>query len=212
MSDISAGRLLRSNTRGCVVGCHVSQPSPAFGSMIYIPTENGRIFGLVYDIHIDDDGLVRQLAAASNVPDEVIFDNRTNRNMPVEMSIIFIGCSIGSKISHLLPPRPPLSLDKMYICDAEDLRNFTNAGHFGYFRHFISERDMPVGELLSAHLQPVNAAQRDDGNPNWINEAIHEIIALLRNNHELMTSVLSAISDAFPELPAKTMKETLRGK
>ena len=211
MSDISAGRLLRSNTRGCVVGCHVSQPSPAFGSMIYIPTENGRIFGLVYDIHIDDDGLVRQLAAASNVPDEVIFDNRTNRNMPVEMSIIFIGCSIGSKISHLLPPRPPLSLDKMYICDAEDLRNFTNAGHFGYFRHFISERDMPVGELLSAHLQPVNAAQRDDGNPNWINEAIHEIITLLRNNHELMTSVLSAISDAFPELPAKTMKETLRG-
>jgi len=212
MSDISAGRLLRSNTRGCVVGCHVSQPSPAFGSMIYIPTETGRIFGLVYDIHIDDDGLVRQLAAASNVPDEVIFDNRTNRNVPVEMSIIFIGYSIGSKISHLLPPRPPLSLDEMYICDAEDLRNFTNAGNFGYFRHIISEQDMPVGELLSAHLQPVNAAQRDDGNPNWINEAIHEIIALLRNNHELMTSVLSAISDAFPELPAKTMKETLRGK
>jgi hypothetical protein len=212
MSNISAGRLLRSNTRGCVVGCHVSQPSPAFGSMIYIPTENGRIFGLVYDIHIDDDGLVRQLAAVSNVPDEVIFDNRTNRNMPVEMSIIFIGYSIENKISHLLPPRPPLSLDEMYICDAEDLRNFTNAGHFGYFRHFISEQDMPVGELLSAHLQPVNAAQRDDGNPNWINEAIHEIIALLRNNHELMTSVLSAISDAFPELPAKTMKETLRGK
>ena len=197
MSDISAGRLLRSNTRGCVVGCHVGQPSPAFGSMIYIPTENGRIFGLVYDIHIDDDGLVRQLAAASNVPDEVIFDNRTNRNMPVEMSIIFIGCSIGSKISHLLPPRPPLSLDKMYICDAEDLRNFTNAGHFGYFRHFISEQDMPVGELLSAHLQPVNAAQRDDGNPNWINEAIQEIIVLLRNNHELMTNVLGSISDTF---------------
>ena len=197
MSDISAGRLLRSNTRGCVVGCHVSQPSPAFGSMIYIPTENGRIFGMVYDIHIDDDGLVRQLAAASNVPDEVIFDNRTNRNVPVEMSIIFIGYSIGSKISHLLPPRPPLSLDEMYICDAEDLRNFTNAGNFGYFRHIISEQDMPAGELLSAHLQAVNAAQRDGGNPNWINEAIQEIIVLLRNNHELMTNMLGSISDTF---------------
>ena len=212
MSDISAGRLLRSNTRGCVVGCHVSQPSPAFGSMIYIPTENGRIFGMVYDIHIDDDGLVRQLAAASNVPDEVIFDNRTNRNVPVEMSIIFIGYSIGSKISHLLPPRPPLSLDEMYVCNSKDLRNFTNAGHFGYFRHIIYKQDIPTGELLSAHLQPVNAAQRDDGNPNWINEAIQEIITLLRNNHELMTNVLGAISDAFPEFPAKTLKETLRGK
>jgi hypothetical protein len=197
MSDISAGRLLRSNTRGCVVGCHVSRPAPAFGSMINIPTETGRVFGLVHDIHIDDDGLVRQLAAAGSVPDEVIFDNRTNRNVPVEMSIIFIGYSIDNKISHLLPPRPPLSLDEMYICDAEDLRNFTNSGHFGYLRHIISEQDIPAGELLSAHLQAANTAQKDGGNPNWINEAIQEIIILLRSNHELMTNVLGAISDAF---------------
>ena len=197
MSDISSGRLLRSNTRGCVVGCHVSQTFPTFGSMIYIPTDTGRIFGLVYDIHIDDDGLVRQLAAAGSVPDEVISDNRKNRNVPVEMSVIFIGYSINKKISHLLPPRPPLSLDEMYICDAEDLRNFTNAGHFGYFRHIISEQDMSAGELLSAHLQASNAAHREDGNPNWINEAIQEIIILLRDNHELMTNVLGAIGDAF---------------
>jgi len=197
MSDISAGRLLRSNTRGCVVGCHISQPVPVFGSMINIPIETGRVFGLVYDIHIDDDGLVRQLAAAGSVPDEVILDNRTNRNVPVEMSIIFIGYSIDRKIYHLLPPRPPLSLDEMYICDAEDLRNFTNAGHFGYFRHILSGQDIPAGELLSAHLQAANSAQRDGENPNWINEAIQEIISLLRDNHELMTNVLSAISDAF---------------
>jgi len=197
MNDISAGRLLRSNTRGCVVGCHVSRPSPTFGSMIYIPTETGRVFGLVYDIHIDDDGLVRQLAAAGSVPDEIILDNRTNRNVPVEMSIIFIGYSIDRKISHLLPPRPPLSLDEMYVCDAKDLQDFTNAGHFGYFRHIIFEQDMPAGELLSAHLQAVNAAQKEGGNPNWINEAIQEIIVLLRNNHELMTNVLGSISDTF---------------
>ena len=198
MSDISAGRLLRSNTRGCVVGCHVSQPAPAFGSMINIPTKTGKVFGLVYDIHIDDDGLVRQLAAAGSVPDEVIFDNRINRNVPVEMSIIFIGYSVENKISHLLPPRPPLSLDDMYICDPEDLRNFTNAGHFGYFRHIISGQDVPAGELLAAHLQAASTAQKIGGNPNWINEAIQEIIILLRDNHELMTNVLGAISDAFP--------------
>ncbi|MCD6576920.1 MAG: hypothetical protein J7K66_02775 [Anaerolineaceae bacterium] len=197
MNGISVGRLLRSNTRRCVVGCHITRTTPAFGSMVYIPTEIGRVFGLVYDIHIDDDGLVRQLAAAGSIPDEVIFDNRTNRNVPVEMSIIFIGYSTDKKISHLLPPRPPLSLDEMYICNSEELRNFTNAGHFGYLRHIISDPEIPSGELLSAHLQFVNAAQRDGGNPNWINEAIQEIIILLRDNHELMTNVLGAISDAF---------------
>ena len=198
MSNISAGRLLRSNTRGCVVGCHVSQPVPTFGSMINIPVETGKIFGLVYDIHIDDDGLVRQLAAAGNVPDEVILDNRTNRNVPVEMSIIFSGYSVEKRIFHLLPPRPPFSLDEMYVCSAEDILNFTSAGHFGYFRHIIFEQEIPAGDLLSAHLQEANAAHRKNGNPNWINEAIQEIIILLRNNHELMTNVLGAISDSFP--------------
>ncbi|MDO9546903.1 MAG: hypothetical protein Q7J07_09180 [Pelolinea sp.] len=198
MSDISAGRLLRSNTRGCVVGCHVSQQVPAFGSMIYIPTETGRIFGLVHNIHIDDDGLVRQLAAAGNVPDEIILDNRTNRNVPVEMSILFIGYADGERISHLLPPRPPLSLDEMYICDADDLRNFTSAGQLGYFRHILSNYEIPAGDLLSAHLQAAKTAHDEGGDPGWTNSAIQEIIILLRDNHEMMTNVLGAISNAFP--------------
>ena len=198
MGDFSAGRLLRSNTRGCVVGCHVNQQVPAFGSMVYIPTESGRIFGLVYDIHIDDDGLVRQLAAAGNIPDAVILDNRTNRNVPVEMSILFIGFSHGKKILHLLPPRPPLSLDEMYICEPEDVIEFTSAGKLGYLRHILSNQDVPIGDLLCAHLQNAKAAHDEGKDPNWISAAVQEIIILLRDNHEMMTSVLGAISDAFP--------------
>ena len=113
------------------------------------------------------------------------------------MSIIFIGHSMKNKISHLLPPRPPLSLDKMFICDSEDLCKFTGAGHFGYFRHILSGQDIPAGDLLSAHLQAAKAAQETGGNGNWINEAIQEVIILLRDNHELMTNVLGAISDAY---------------
>ena len=198
MSDISAGRLLRSNTRGCVVGCHVSQQIPSFGSLVYIPTETGRIYGLIHDIHIDDDGLVRQLAAASDVPNEVILDNRTNRNVPVEMSILFIGYAHGKNIFHLLPPRPPLSLDEMYICDADDLRKFTSAGKLGYFRHILSNLDIPTGDLLSVHIQAAKSAHDAGGDPNWANQAIQEVIILLRDNHEMMTNVLAAISDAFP--------------
>ena len=197
MSEITAGRLLRSNTRGCVVGCHINQPPHNFGSMVKIPTESCVVYGLIYDIHIDDDGLVRQLAAAGSISEEVILDNRTNRNAPVEMSIIFIGYSLKNKISHLLPPRPPLSLDNMFICDSEDLCRFTGTRRFGYFRHILSGQDMPVGDLLSSHLQAAKAAQEKAGNSNWINEAIQEVIILLRDNHELMTNVLGAISDAF---------------
>jgi hypothetical protein len=197
MSEITAGRLLRSNTRGCVVGCHINQPPPNFGAMVKIPTESGEVYGLVYDIHVDDDGLVRQLATTDIISDEVILDNRTNRNVPVEMSIIFIGFSLKDKISHLLPPRPPLSLDKVFICDNGDILKFTGAGQFGYFRHILTGQDIPIGDLLSAHLQAAKAAQENGGNSTWINEAIREVIVLLRDNHELMTYVLGALNDAF---------------
>jgi len=197
MNDISAGRLLRANTRGCVVGCRISQTTPAFGSMIYIPTETGRIYGLVSDIHIDDDGLVRQLATAGDVPEEIIQDNRVNRNVPVEMSVLFIGTAAGGEISYMLPSRPPLSLDKMYVCNPKEICIFTDTGQFGYFRHILNFEDAPIGDLLSSHLHEANAAHCKTGNSDWINQAITEIIVLLRNDHERMTQILGAVSDAF---------------
>ena len=42
-----------------------------------VPQENGyQIYGLIHDIHIDDDGLVRQLVTAEGVDENVIADNR----------------------------------------------------------------------------------------------------------------------------------------
>jgi hypothetical protein len=56
------------------------------------PRWNGyQVFGLIHDIHIDDDGLVRQLVTAENVSDEVMRDNRERRIVPVEMSVLASG-------------------------------------------------------------------------------------------------------------------------
>ncbi len=113
---IEIGRLLRAGTTGFVVGCRVSQlEGPSFGGLVRAPlSEDYQIYGLIYDIHIDDDGLVRQLVTAERVDENVIADNRMNRNVPLEMSVLSVGYKQGGRISHLLPPRPPLSLDVIY--------------------------------------------------------------------------------------------------
>jgi hypothetical protein len=97
MSVIEIGRLLRGNTSQFVVGCRVTQlSSPSFGCLVRVPLEDGyQIYGLIHDIHIDDDGLVRQLVTAERADDEafgaVIADNRLNRNIPIEMSVLAVG-------------------------------------------------------------------------------------------------------------------------
>jgi hypothetical protein len=197
MTAIEIGRLLRAGTSGFVVGCHVSQlESPSFGALVKAPLEkNYQIYGLIHDIHIDDDGLVRQLVTVGGVDDNIIADNRMNRNVPLEVSVLALGYSQAGRIYHLLPPRPPLSLDVIYLCNPEEVRRFTTAGRFGYFRHLLRASDLPIGELLAAHIQQAGLAHQEAGNQAWTSQATQELIVLLRDDYATLMSVLSALSD-----------------
>jgi len=191
------GRLLRSATGGFVVGCHVSQiEAPSFGALVRVPLGGeAQVYGLIYDIHVDDDGLVRQLVTAEGVDEAIIADNRVNRNVPLEMSVLSVGYAEAGHISHLLPPRPPLSLDTIYLCDAPEVRRFTAAGRFGYFRHILRAADLPVGELLAAHLGQARRAHQAAGDTAWMSRATQELITLLRDDYPTLMAVLGALGD-----------------
>jgi hypothetical protein len=202
MKIIEIGRLLRAGTSGFVVGCRVSQlNTPAFGSLVSVSLEDGcQIYGLIYDIRIDDDGLVRQLITAEEVDEAIIADNRVNRNVPLEMSVLAVGYRMNGKISHLLPPRPPLCLDVIYLCDYEELCKFTGSGRYGYFRHILRATDLPFGELLAAHLLQAQAAHQSAGNHTWAVEATRELIVLLRDDYPTLMTAISTLGDAIPEI------------
>jgi hypothetical protein len=197
MSGIEIGRLLRSGTTGFVVGCRVNQlNAPSFGALVRVPLEAGyNVYGLIYDIHIEDDGLVRQLITAEDVPEEVLRDNRENRNVPVEIGVLALGYEKDNRIFHLLPPRPPLSLDTIYLCSTDEIVRFTGAGRFGYFRHLLRDRDKPVDELLAAHLMAARSAQAAAGNQGWFDAALHELIAILRDDYQGLMNLLGAAGE-----------------
>lgn len=200
MKPLQIGYLLRSGTTGFVAGCAVSQLAlPALGGLISAPLDSGyQVFGLIHDIHIDDDGLVRQLVTADNISPEVMRDNRERRIVPVEMSVLVVGWEQEGRISHLLPPRPPLSLDVINLCDEDELIKFTGAGSFGYFRHILRNKDLPVGDVLAAHIQQAGAAHVHKGNRSWQEQAAQELIILLRDDYPTLMAVLSALGDALP--------------
>jgi hypothetical protein len=202
MDGIEIGRLLRATTNGFVVGCRVSQlTTPSFGAMVRAPLETGyQIYGLIHDIHIEDDGLVRQLVTAEGISDAILADNRLNRNVPVEMGVLTLGYQQDGRISHLLPPRPPLSLDVIYACNDKEICQFTSAGRFGYFRHILWAKELPTDELLAAHLVQAQSAQKNFGDPAWVHSATQELIILLRNEYPTLMAVLSAVNDAFEHL------------
>lgn len=206
MNTLEIGRLLRASITGCSVGCRLSELSrPSFGAMVKVPLdETISIYGLIYDIHVDDDGLVRQLVTAENLESSVIADNRINRNVPAEISVLFIGQRAGDRCTHTLPPRPPLSLDAIYPCPDAEICNFTSTGRFGYFRHILRDTDLPIAELFSAHVQQAGLAHERKGDPGWAQSATRELIVLLRDDYATLNTVLNALAD----LDLKEWKES----
>jgi hypothetical protein len=191
---IEIGRLLRAGTTGFIAGCRVNQLSvPSFGALVRAPLGDGyQVYGLIHDIHIDDDGLVRQLVTADGVSEEVMKDNRERRIVPVEMSVLAVGYEQDGRVHHLLPPRPPLSLDVIYLCEDMEIARFTEK--FGYFRHILNGKDVPVGEVVAAHILQAGKARGVDGT-RWIESATQEVITLLRDDYPTLMSVLGALAD-----------------
>ncbi len=196
-TSLEIGRMLRADNTRCVVGCRAGQANlPALGSLVRLPVEDTyQVYGLVANVQIFDDGLTRQVVVSDTIDPSVILDNQYNRNLPLEIGVLFVGYERSGALSHLLPPRPPLVLHVLYACTPEEVRRFTAHGHFGYFRHILRATDQPIDELLAAHLQQAHACHRQAGNTAWAREAARELITLLRDDYATLTNVLKTLSD-----------------
>jgi len=194
---IPIGKLLRADASSFVAGCRVKDmQNPEFGALVKVVLENGdEIFGLIQNIVINDDGLVRQLVSGMSIPSEYTEDNRYNRNLPVEIHVLTVGFRHNGKISHQLPPKPPMSLDKLYYCWDSELIEFTSHGRFGYFRHILRQVDQPVEELLVSHLDKARGAHWDTNEIDWYTHACQELIILLRDDYQRLANVLNALAE-----------------
>ena len=158
--DIEVGRVIRSSTTRFSVGCKVLRPQvPAFGSLVKAQAVGGEeIYGLIYEVRMDDDPFVRQMAVAGqDLRPEHVEDMRRNRQVPIEVGVLVVGHRAGQEVRHYLPPQPPLSLDVILACSSQELVRFSE--RFDYFRLVLDNFDVPADELLAAHLRQAAGAR-----------------------------------------------------
>jgi hypothetical protein len=85
------------------------------------------------------------------------------------------------------------------LCDPDELRRFTATSRFGYLRHLLRRTDLPIGELLAAHVIQSRAAHADP--VRWTQAAVREMIVLLKDDYPMLTSVLGALDQAITPEP-----------
>jgi hypothetical protein len=196
MDNEPIGRVLRSSTAGFSAGARVNQlDAPAFGMLVKAePRSSARecIYGLLYDVHIDDDPLVRQLVLADTMTDEMISDQRHNRIVPIEMSVLAIAYrDYSGVIRHALPPRPPLSLDPVYMCSAEEILEVTQ--RFDYFRLVLSAGEVPSEQLMAANLLMAAGVRPEGDQYGFLVMAGRELARLMSGSLEQLDYILRLI-------------------
>lgn len=154
------GRVLRASTMGYTCGTRSSEiTEPNFGAFVQTQQRGSDVIaiGLIYAINIDDDPLVRQLIMANNMNIATIRDQRENRMVPVEISVVNVGYMQNGQAFHSLPPRPPLSLDEVHTCEDQIIYYFTQK--LDFFRLVLNTPDVPSEELLAAALKHAAASR-----------------------------------------------------
>jgi hypothetical protein len=167
---------------------------PQFGTVVKAePRDNGRetVYGLLYDVHVDDDPLVRQLVLADAVTDETINDQRHNRIVPVEINVLTVAYRSGDDLVQALPPRPPLSLDPVFLCSEDEIRALTS--RFEYFRLVLGTSEVPAEQLLAANLLIATQAQPPDAQYDYLVAAGREAARLLSNDLPRLENLLRLI-------------------
>jgi hypothetical protein len=192
---IVIGRVLRASTVGYTCGTRGSEMDmPTFGAFVQTRHDGGTpvdVLGLIYAIHIDDDPLVRQLIMANNMSAATVRDQRENRMIPIEISVVNIGYRLAGDSYYNLPPRPPMSLDPVTICDDDCIRDFTQ--RLDFFRLVLNTSEVPAEELLAAALRFAAAARPPNERYAFIIGAGRRLAQLLSHDLARLNHLLRLI-------------------
>lgn len=186
------GRVLRASTGSFGVGCRALEDGlPAFGSLVRVERSGGGVvYGLVYDVRVDDDPFVRQLIAAGDLQEEYVEDQRQRRQVPVQVDVLVVGGRDGAgPIYQRLPPQPPATLSWAEVCSPEEVCQFGQ--RLDFVRTVLNAADAPADELAAAALRQMAAAQDDAGQARrYLESAGRELARLLSREPVRLNGIL----------------------
>ena len=176
--------------------------TPAFGDLVVAEiSPDYKVYGAIGLISIEPSGLTESVASADNLAKGTITDMR-DRGTPARLGVVVVGFMENGKISHLVPPRPPMSLAGVTIASSTEIVNFTK--NRGYLRHILKARSaagVPMVELLAAHISSAHTAHWNSGDKKWTYGAVSEMVTQLRDDYDNLMNFMQAISN----LPAEAL-------
>ncbi len=196
MNPDAIGRVLRASTRGYACGTHSNRLGDKhdFGAFVKVPVANNAdiiALGLIYAVEIKDDLLINELVMAESVDPNVLRDQRENRMIPVEISVINIGYGRGRDFVHSLPPRPPMSLSEVTLCTRDDVLFFTS--RLDFLRLVLHASEVPSDDLIASAVRYARYAYDDGEQEAFLIRAGQHLAKMLGADTRRLSSILALL-------------------
>lgn len=190
---IPIGHVLRASTTNFVVGCKVMHhETPQFGAFVKVAiTKQTHIIGLIYDVSVSDDPSVRQIILSGTLETETILDQRENRLVPIEVSVLIVGFQRDEQFVQALPPQPPISLEALHICTIDETVAITE--QLDFLRLIFTAPNIPTDDLAVACLSRAAELRAPEIRRQYLLSAGRHIGRLLFDDMLRLDSILQQL-------------------
>jgi hypothetical protein len=195
---LMVGRVLRASTRGFACGTQSNKVDNKhdFGAFVSAPIANDdsvHVVGLIYAVEIKDDLLVNELVMAEAVNNSILRDQRQNRMVPMEISVLNVGYRYSNGyVVHSLPPRPPMSLSEVELCTSDDILQFM--ARLDFFPLVLNAAEVPSDDLIAAALRYASGIYDDERQRyEFLVRCGRELARLLSHDLKRLEHILAVI-------------------
>ncbi|MER2599214.1 MAG: hypothetical protein ABTQ73_06815 [Caldilineales bacterium] len=195
MERTQLGRVLRAGTAAFTVGCRTAEAAlPRFGALVRAEAAAGQaVYGLIYDVCVDDDPFVRQLLAAGDLTAEYVADQRERRQVPVEVRVLVVGGQdAAGRMFRYLPPQPPATLSWVTLAAPDEVRAF--GARLDFLTTLLNALEAPGDELAAATLRQIAAAEdNQEAERRYLVAAGRELARLLSRDPVRLNAILQRL-------------------
>ena len=159
-----AGEVIQANTTEFMAQCYELHQAPPLGSLVKTGDVSTRIYGVVYNAETGSIEPGRRPIARGKdeKTEEDIYRSSPQlvKLLRTDFSALVVGHKQGESLCHYLPPRPAHIHSFVYLCEPEEVQEFSQSLDF---LSILMGAMVPISvdELTAACLRQMSQAQPD---------------------------------------------------
>ena len=199
MSTVEAervGEVIEASTTEFAAQCYELYQSPPLGSLVKTRDSSVDLYGIVYNAATTsiEPGRRPLARGKDEVTEEEVYRTSPQllKLLRSEFNALVVGHRMGDSLYHYLPPKPARIHGFVYLCQPEEVREFSQS--FDFLNILVnSHLPVSVDELVAASLRQMSQAYED--RHTFMVAAGKELSLLLSGQFNQLRAILGRIKE-----------------